>query len=490
MTEATATRDIPRSIPVLIAGGGPVGTALAVDLALRGVDCLVVERRTEINRAIKAQQLSPPTMEQLARWGVAEELRRRTPGLSHATIWFRGSLAAPPLGEVSWVAPDPASVGEPPHIAAQWRVTELLRERAVGLGVQHALGWMLDGLQQGGDGATVTLRSTDGERSVTVDAAYVVGADGAHSRTRAAAGIDLIESQPLARHYNLVVRIPDLREALGADPTRMNLIWTPDWHSISHTIGDDVDVWRHLIGPFPADHQLSDAEAADLMRRFVGVEPGGGVEVEVLQTSSFPIQERIAERYASGRVVLAGDAAHLFPPYMGQNMNTGIGDVTNLGWKLAALLQGWGSDALLPSYSAERRAIARRTAASSVAAWRTMLEGQAIIRDEGMPPAGSTDAQRRRLADRLSAVTAIEWNTEGVLLDQRHEGSPIDVDDDAPAIAWEHTAYRAQAKPGHRLRSARSSRPRPMARSRRMTCAPAVPGGGSSSTSISWCPPR
>ena len=444
---ATPASRIPRTTGVLIAGGGPVGSALAVDLAARGVGCLVVERRTTINRAIKAQQLSSPSMEQLARWGLADELRRRTPELSHASIWFRGPLADEPLGEVSWVAPDPAQVAELPHIAAQWQVNALLRERAVDSGVPHALGWTLEAVRQHEDGATVALRSTETDEAVEVEAAYVVGADGAHSRTRAAAGIELVESELLARHYNLVVRMPDLVERLGGEPTRMNLIWQPDWHSIAHTVGAEPHVWRQLIGPFPIDHELDDDAAVALMRRSVGAD----VEVEVLQRSSFPIQERIAERYDSGRVLLAGDAAHLFPPYMGQNMNTGIGDATNLGWKLAALLHGWGGPSLLTSYTVERRAVARRTAASSIAAWRTMLSVQDVVREEGLPPSGSPDEVRRRLTERMNAMSAIEWNTDGVLLDHRYAGSPIIVDDGVPARPWEHTEYRPQAKPGHRL---------------------------------------
>jgi len=447
IAEPPPARDIPVSTAVLIAGGGPVGTALAVDLALRGVDCVVVERRTTIDQAVKAQELSSPTMEHFARWGIADELRRRTPGHSHASIWFRGPLAEPALGEVSWNAPDPAQVSELPHVAAQRHVNALLRERAVELGVPHVMGWVLDDLEQHEGGVTVTLRSVDGDETTRVEAAYVVGADGGHSRTRTAAGIGRTESELLARHYNLVVRMSDLVERLGGVPTLVNMVWMPTWHSMGHAVDVDAGVWRQLIGPFPPDHELSDAEAVELTRRFVGAD----VTVEVLQKPSFPIQQRIAERYESGRVALAGDAAHLFPPYMGQNMNTGIGDAVNLGWKLAALLEGWGGAALLPSYTVERRAVAQRTADASIAAWRTTLEVQALVRDEGMPPAGSPDEVRRRLTERMNEISYIEWNKDGVVLDARYSGSPIVIDDDVPARPWEHTEYRPQAKPGHRL---------------------------------------
>lgn len=447
----TSPDDIPAATAVLIAGGGPVGSALAVDLALRGIDCLVVERRTTIDQRVKAQELSAPTMEQFARWGVAEPLRGRTQGHSHGSIWFRGSLAEPALGEVSWNAPDPAQVAEPPHVAAQRHVNALLRERALELGVPHVLGWALEELRQDDEGVEVELRAADGDATARVSAAYVVGADGGRSRTRATAGIPRTETELLARHYNLVVRLPDLVERLGAMPDLVDMVWTPDWHSLAHVVDAQAGVWRQLIGPFPPDYELSDAEAVELTRRFVGAD----VEVEVLQKPSFPIQQRIADRYHAGRVALAGDAGHLFPPYMGQNMNTGIGDATNLGWKLAALLQGWGGPDLLPSYTAERRAVAQRTADSSLAAWRTTLQVQEHVRDEGLPGGGATQEERRRVAERMNAISYIEWNKDGVVLDVRYTGSPIIVDDKQPAPPWEHTIYRPLAKPGHRLPHAR-----------------------------------
>jgi 2-polyprenyl-6-methoxyphenol hydroxylase-like FAD-dependent oxidoreductase len=446
--DATPAHVIPAATTVLVAGGGPVGSAVAVGLALRGVACVVVERRTAINQVVKAQELSAPTMEQFARWGIADELRRRVPPLSHASIWFRGPLADPPIGEVSWVNPDLAQVAEAPHIAAQRHVNALLRERALELGVPHVLGWMLEDVEEDDDGVTAAVRPAAGGETRRVRAAYVVGADGARSRARTAAGIDLVESELLAHHFNVVVRLPDLVERLGAMPTGANMIWDPDQASMCMLLDAERGIWRQLVGPFPADADLDAIDVQALTRRIVGAD----VEVEVVSTSTFPIQRRIARTFARGRVLLAGDAAHLFPPFMGQNMNLGLGDAAQIGWKLAALLDGWGGPELLASYTDERRHAAVSTAEASLKAWQACCDVQAIVRDEGLPRGGGEDeAARRELLNRMYQTSYVEWNKDGVVLDQRYDESRIVVGDGTEPIPWEHTEYRPQARPGHRL---------------------------------------
>lgn len=444
---ATPAHMIPESTTVLIAGGGPVGSAVAVDLALRGVACVVVERRTTINQVVKAQELSAPTMEQFARWDVADELRRRVPALSHQSIWFRGPLADPPLGEVAWVAPDPEQVAEAPQIAAQRYVNAILRERAVELGVPHVLGWMLEDVEEHDDGLTAVVGPSAGGEQRRIQAEYLVGADGARSRARTAAGIDLVASELLAHHFNLVVRLPDLVERLGAMPTVANMIWDPDQASMCMLLDGERGIWRQIVGPFPPDADLDAIDMEALTRRLVGAD----VAVEVVSKSSFPIQRRIARTFERGRVLLAGDAAHLFPPYMGQNMNLGLADAAQIGWKLTAVLAGWGGPELLASYTDERRQAAVRTADASLRAWAACGDVQAIVRAEGMPRGAVDETTRRQLVERMYEASFVEWNKDGVVLDQRYEQSRIIVEDGSEAIPWEHTEYRPQARPGHRL---------------------------------------
>jgi hypothetical protein len=149
---------------------------------------------------------------------------------------------------------------------------------------------------------------------------------------------------------------------------------------------------------------------------------------------------------------LAGDAAHLFPPYLGQNMNTGIDDAVNLGWKLAATVHGWGGEELLESYSAERRPIGWRNASASVSTAQVMVDARDYLAAVGIPRGddAESEATRRELGRKIYEITHREWNTYGIVLDQRYDESPITVTDGTPAPVWDQTTYVPIARPGHR----------------------------------------
>lgn len=448
MVRVTPLHEIPEKTPVLIVGGGPVGTALAVDLALRDIPCVVVERRLEISPMIKAQELSGPTMEHFKRWGIRDALITEAPRLSHQSIWFRENFVTDPLGEIEWVAPNLEEMAEAPHVAHQRIVNTVLRERAIELGVPHILGWQLTDLTQDDSGATAEITNTETNEQHSIQAQYIVGADGGNSATRRAADIPREESECLARHYNVVVELPDLLENLEAEPTLSNMVWTQDGSSMFHPADYDKGIWRYIVGPFPVDHKMTETEALEVTQRIIGK----NVEVNLVSLKSFPIQKRIADSYINGRVLLAGDAAHLFPPYTGQNMNTGIGDAANLGWKLAAVLEGWGSDTLPQSYSDERYATAQRIAEASINAWRSTLQVLETLEQEDLHLGDDRDAaEREALLKRLYQLSFLEWNKNGVAMDQRYENSSIVVDDGSTVPEWDHTKYQAAAKPGHRL---------------------------------------
>jgi FAD binding domain-containing protein/aromatic ring hydroxylase-like protein len=173
--------------------------------------------------------------------------------------------------------------------------------------------------------------------------------------------------------------------------------------------------------------------------------------------------------------LLAGDAAHLFPPHLGQNLNVGIGDAADLGWKLAAVVSGWGGRGLLDSYTAERRPIAARTALASAAVARgwghdrppadaaaarppgpaaALAEGPAeawrIVRQEGIPDGEDEDARRRRRALGRRLYELVRQRTYGIVLDERYDHSPLVVADGTPAPPWSEAGYQPSARPGHR----------------------------------------
>ena len=197
------------------------------------------------------------------------------------------------------------------------------------------------------------------------------------------------------------------------------------------------------------DAEISVDELASKARVVIGRE----VEVEIKRISPYLIHELTAETYRRGRVLIAGDACHLFCPFGGFNMNTGIDDAANLGWKLAAALAGWGGEGLLDSYTEERRPIALANCAAASANVHALVAAIGAVLGEGVPDGEDDDDDdtRRRLGQRLYEETYSEWNTHGIVLDQRYTSSSVIVDDGSDAPAWEGTSYLPLAKPGHRL---------------------------------------
>ena len=468
MTVRTAAP--PAAVDVVIVGGGPVGSALAVELGLRGVDAVVLERRRDISRTnVRARGISIRSMEHFRRLGVATTLREsvtvpadwRTSGLHviHESIAGHELFRPGPGDERDWR--DIAA--EPGHYLPQYATNAVLRERAAELGVFTYTGRHVVSITQDADSVVTVAAATDGTRT-QVRSRYLVGADGGRSTVRESAGIDREESPPFAQAINVNVRIPKLFEQLGTSPSAGGLIINED--VFGFFVAFDRDRWGFMCGPYPLDADLAAVDIeAEAHKRI-----GAVVPVEIESASSFEFGTAIARNYRSGRFLLAGDAAHLFPPHLGQNLNIGIGDAANLGWKLAATIQGWGGQRLLDSYGVERRPIASHTAhasASVAQGWARSLdrepsappiphlgEGPArareLVRGEGIPDGvgSAADEQRRALGRRLFEL--VRQVTYGIVLDERYDRSEIVIDDGTRARPWSTSDCEPLARPGHR----------------------------------------
>jgi hypothetical protein len=175
---------------------------------------------------------------------------------------------------------------------------------------------------------------------------------------------------------------------------------------------------------------------------------GDGIPFEILRVAPWRRSACSASTYRVGRVLLAGDAAHTMSPTGGHGLNTGIGDVSDLGWMLTALIEGWGGQGLLEAYDLERRPVAVRNAASSTANYQGWVDGSdcADVLDPG--PVGA-DA-RRHIGERLIGSLHTEWHSLGLDLGFRYEDSPIIVSDGTPAPPDDTSHYEPTARPGHR----------------------------------------
>ena len=444
----------PGDTDVLIVGGGPVGCALAVDLRLRGVRCAIVEREPGISYDMRAMNNSMRTMEHMRQWGIAQRIRdcSRVPAEFRRDLVFCTALHGHELGvfRAYGFRPEDARelASEPGTPMSQKYTARVLRSRAQELGCVVHSGWQLVGMRQSADSVSADVAPTASPGDTqSISASYVVGCDGGRSTVRAAAEIAMTGAGALGKHIHAVIGSPALLDDLSVSPGCFYVLFNAQVGGL--VLPSDIDEFNLHLAGYEPEQEISAEELATKARQVIGRD----VEVEVRRTSPYLIHELTAETYRRGRALIAGDACHLFCPFGGFNMNTGIGDAANLGWKLAAVLAGWGGEGLLDSYTEERRPIAIANCAAASDNVQALVAAIGSVLGAGIPAGDDAhdETARRDLGRRLYAETYSEWNTHGIVLDQRYTDSGVIVDDGSAAPAWEVTAYTPVAKPGHRL---------------------------------------
>ncbi|GAB2472315.1 FAD-dependent monooxygenase [Promicromonospora xylanilytica] len=355
---------------VLVVGAGPTGLALACGLRLQGVGVRVVDRMPAPATTSRANFVHVRGSEVLDRLGALGELPERSVRAMRITTY----LGDRPVMRLRFGDPG-LRTAAPPMVVSQAHVEAELRRRLAELGVTPEWGAALAGLAQDGDG--VTARLDDGR---AVRARWLVGCDGTGSAVRSVAGIGApgvrLSERFLLADVHLDWDVDRAGTSGWVHPTGMlGAMPMPD---------DDgrADLWRLIAydprsapeetapggagpdGPRATDaygrrSRLTEEQILDRFREILPERTGR--EVWVLDSewlSEFTIHRRLADRYRSGRVLIAGDAAHAHAPFGGQGMLTGLGDAENLAWKLALVVRGLASDALLDTYEAERRPLA------------------------------------------------------------------------------------------------------------------------------------
>ncbi|MGV9594132.1 FAD-dependent oxidoreductase [Streptomyces tendae] len=334
--------------PVVVAGAGPTGLLLAGDLAAAGVDVVVLEKRPKgISNLTRAFGVHARTLELLDARGLADEL----------------VLTGQTIRELRLFGAVPFDIGGLPSrfpfllVTPQYEVEKLLLRRALENGAVIRYGTEVAGLEQDGDGVTVSVRTEAGD--TTVRTGYLVGADGARSAVREALGLPfpgkvVIRSVALAdvrftEEPPLVVRVHGTGGAFGFIAPFGDGYWR-------------VGGWDRAHRGQPDDAPVEFEELRELVERAFGSDFGMH---DPRWLSRFHSDERQVPDYRVGRVLLAGDAAHQHSPAGGQGMNTGLQDAANLGWKLAAVHHGRSADALLDTYHAERHPIGKAVLRSS-----------------------------------------------------------------------------------------------------------------------------
>jgi 2-polyprenyl-6-methoxyphenol hydroxylase-like FAD-dependent oxidoreductase len=325
---------------VIVIGGGPTGLMLAAELRLHGVAVLVLERDAEPTRVVRSLGMHARSVEVMDQRGLLE--RFLALGTQYPVGGFFGAIPKP--------APERLDTAHPYTLGIPQPLTDrLLTEHALELGVGIRRGAALVDLSQDDDGVTVEL--ADGTR---LRARYVVGCDGGRSTVRKRLGVGFpgepSRSETLLGEME-VAASPETVAAVVAEVRKTQLRFGLG------TFGDGV--YRVVV---PAEGRSDDRpvppsldEVKQQLRAWAGTDFGVH---SPRWLSRFGDATRQAERYRVGRVLLAGDAAHVHPPMGGQGLNLGIQDAFNLGWKLAAQVAGWAPDALLDSYHTERHPVA------------------------------------------------------------------------------------------------------------------------------------
>lgn len=444
--------NLPTSTPVLIAGGGPVGLAAAVELGTRGVDCVVLEPRVEISPLRpRAKTTSVRTMEHFRRWGIAGRIRAAAP---IPVSWSQSIVAATSLTGPGLTRFDDVLGASPERVDAfaessqqipQPAVEQVLRDVVGELdSVELALGWSLHSLIETDDG--VVVEAVDGEGTIQrITAQYVVGCDGGGSTTRKCLDIPMLGPADSQNYTTVVFRSPDLARHVPHAPAMQYLVFNPRPAAVFGRLDLADTWWAGMVLPSP------DADPSVRLREVIGPEAPEDLGYEILCADNWRVQMRLARTFGTGRVFLAGDAAHLNPPTGGHGYNTGVGDAANIGWKLAATLQGWGGRRLLESYDAERRAVATDTIKAATASLMATLGVR--------PPAGADlpgpegDQARKALGEQIHLAVSPEFNSLGLVLGYEYAGSPVIAHDDEPAIEPEKdsTVYVPTTRPGARL---------------------------------------
>ncbi|MFD8492858.1 FAD-dependent monooxygenase [Amycolatopsis sp. NPDC059657] len=360
------------NVPVLIAGGGIVGLAAAVFLRSAGVAVMVVERHEGTSMLAKARVLSPRTMELFRGHGLEEPVRAAPPSVFlDATDVVRAETLAgqeiyrgsrPPGESVSGSSPCP------PALVEQSTVEPLVRARAEELGADVRFHTELTEFSHDPDGVTASIVDRSSGRARTVRAEYLIAADGHRSPIRGALGIGTT-GERLAHVVNIAFTA-DLTGPLRGRPVGLAYLNRPVPGTLLARLDGD-DRWVLMVPHDPASlEEFTPERCAEAVRDAVGAEvpelrilpavPGSSRAVHTWELASW-----VADSYRRGRVLLAGDAAHVMPPSGGLGANTGIQDAHNLAWKLAAVLRGEAGDRLLDTYEAERRPVAELTCALS-----------------------------------------------------------------------------------------------------------------------------
>jgi putative polyketide hydroxylase len=392
--------------PVLIVGGGPIGLSAAIALRRLDIDCLVVERHSSTSKFPKARGLSPRAMEIYRQWGMEEQVTDAGLDRDQRGSYVGETLLAADFrrtAPVSNLRSSFAATSPTDGLTISQDVLEpVLRECAVALGADVRFDTQLRRFEEHDDGILAEIEEVGGV-GATVACSYLVGADGGRSAIREAIGVGVEGPGFVGRPWISILVEADLGPRMSGRLSSRYRVQLPAPGALFGALDNELR-WLMMRSFDPAEEpadSFTEERCCELVRQGIG---DADLAVRLIGRQFWHPQAIVAAHFRRGPVFLAGDAAHITTPNAGLGMNTGIGDVHNLAWKLSAVLRGWGGPRLLDTYEPERLPVARWSMEASVKIHREQkrrqgfpgielgyrYESDAIVAD-GTPPPASVD---------------------------------------------------------------------------------------------------
>jgi 2-polyprenyl-6-methoxyphenol hydroxylase-like FAD-dependent oxidoreductase len=460
---SVAKAESTKRYPVLIAGGGPAGLTLAIELGWRGVPCILVEQTDGTVGFPTTNLVNTRTSEHLRRWGLIDRVRSAgfPPDFPRNYIFVTRVFGYELARFEHPATADPESRSPYSPEGRIWCpklfFDPVLQQHAKSFrSVEVRFNTRLDSLHQDGSGVVAEVVDVANNRRGQIAADYLVACDGGGSTIRRQLGVrmegNFVEGQNVAilfrsplllsnRHGKAVMYQVSNQKVLGAVAAV-----------------DGRELWRVNLRAIRPD-ELSSLDLPQLIRDSLGSD----VPFEILSVQPWDAHRVVAQHYSKGRVFLAGDAAHLLWPAGGFGMNTGVGDSVDLGWKLAAVLQGWGGPQLLDSYETERRPIGIRNvneAGDMRADFDAHIPTSFLLEEDSEE--GKRLREKAHEAILRTRAKEFQHDSAGIELGYRYENSPICVSDGTAPPPEDHALYVPTTWPGARaphvwLRDGRST---------------------------------
>jgi len=440
--------------PVVIIGAGPIGLSLAGDLGWRGIPSLLIERGDGQVFQPKMDMVGIRTMEFCRRWGIVDWVEKAgyNRAYSQDYAWVSQLHGGYEFGREEFPSvqdePKPAQSPQKRERCPQNFFDPVLTQFAKSTGKSEILyRHEYVGHEEHADGVIVRLRDIEAGEEFEVEAQYLVGSDGGASAVRQAMGIEMSGQPALTYTTNAIIRCDGLEKLHDKKPGYRYIFIGPEGTYATIVAINGRDQWRFSIVGDDEMRTLTEADVRAVFERAMG---RSDFDYEVLSILPWIRRQLVADSYGTARVLIAGDAAHLTSPTGGFGMNMGIQDSVDLGWKLAAMLEGWGGPELIPSYEIERRPVAIRNVTEATNNLKLMLTPRQYLNQKVFEEGPEGDAARKEFGDAYTAMMKREWHTIGIHLGYRYEGSPIIFPDGTAEPEDTVSTYEQTARPGHR----------------------------------------